>query len=42
MVVTHRVSPVAAAELEAQAEASFICTILVFADDSCEPPDLFG
>jgi hypothetical protein len=39
---THHVAPEATVELKAWSEASFICIVLVFADDSCEPSDLSG
>jgi hypothetical protein len=39
---THHVAPEVEAELEAWSEASFICTVLIFADDSCEPLNLSG
>jgi hypothetical protein len=39
---THNVAIEAAAELEAQSEASFICIILVLAVSSCDPLDLSG
>jgi hypothetical protein len=37
----HHGAPKAVVVLEARMEDSFICSILVFDDDSCEPSDLF-